>query len=318
MKFALVLILTLLIACGDGTEDITQEVSFDGGISQARRTLSADSIRGWLSSLTEIAGTSNKGPFYFQDDISAIEIWFPDGNQEFVDSVKVGNRLTLIGDIVLDSRGMVQIHPSQYFIRDSRQILPGATPLALDTVVSFRYQSALARIIGIESITPHELYWQANTVYQVSDGVSTANLYIDPDTDIPGKFVGSFLKNISAIITRDSLGNPIFVPRSIDDFTLTGFGFISGPTISNISSNSVKVNFVASAPADYTIQYGVFLNDSTPNITQSLSASIGATTYSVQLNGLQAATKYDLRVVLVNHDDDDEDALSVIINFTTL
>lgn len=226
----------------------------------------------------------------------------------FTGGVNVGDSVVLTGTIT-HYNGLFQIAPvSSFTVASSGN---NVTPIVI-TLSQYvnqqwngfeQYEGRLLRVNGVTVSGSGN--WGSNVNYTITDpsGTFSNMLRIVSSTNIPGTPIPSGVLVDFIVIGGQFKTSPPYSsgyqiqPRSLADIIPT-IGSVDPPIESNITQNSVTLNWVTTNPADSKIKY--FISDSINQpvvYTDSVYVATLTTNHSVTINNLLPGRIYCARII---------------------
>ncbi len=232
------------------------------------------------------------GPSYLQDNSGGLGVF----GASFSSVVSVGDEVIVTG-IVQPFSGLSEIvNPILHQIVSSGNvvtpILVNASQIANDGAGGLEeYEGLLIRINGVT--VGGSGVWAANTNYNLFDPTDTTQIRIDNTTNLVGAPIPAGVFDLVAVVgqfitTLPYIGGYQLMPRATGDIISTGPIIATFPVESNIQPTGMTISWQTVNNGSSYIRYGI-----TPAFELGVTGSgTPATSHSVNLGGLQAATIY--------------------------
>jgi len=236
---------------------------------------------------------------FLQDNTAGICAY----DSNFTSSVEIGDSVIVTG-VIVHYNGLTEFTPVTNFsiVGSGKTVNPVVITLQQFTNQQWNglelYESVLIRINGV-TISGSGTF-QGNTNYTVSDATGTYpnTLRISTYTNIVGTLIPQSPVDIIAIGSQYKTSPPYnsgyqFLPRSTSDFILPGPGINTIPTETNITQNSVSIQWTTISPGDSKIKY--FISDSLYQpivFTDSVYNPTQVTNHLLTLTNLKPGTIY--------------------------
>jgi phosphatidylserine/phosphatidylglycerophosphate/cardiolipin synthase-like enzyme len=232
------------------------------------------------------------------------------GSQRFIDDgtdavcvfssllagVLKGDNITVQGTVD-DYHSLIEvINLTQFTVNSGNNPLP-PLPVLFPYHLKESYEGRLVQLRNVY-INGAAGTFAGNTGYELTDGSSTATLYIKSGTSLVGQPIPAGRINVTGIGSQYDNTYELF-PRTSADISNAGLYIEETPSLNNITSSGFDVNWQTNAAASSELRYG-----HTPFLELGvLSGTGGLTTHDVSIAGTNASEIFYFQCVSVSGSD---------------